>query len=552
MEFEALKLAVICARVSSDDPKHERLDDQLKECRKWAEEHEYRVVTEVVENGVSGGLAVEERPQLWKAIEQLRAGHIQALITRELDQLGRRLDTAALVEELSAYGDGVQFVRQPRLDDPEAEIIQNGLGGVIARLERQRIYRCTSQGRNRRAREGKGGGIGRLPRWLTWADEQIMLVDEEAHKVKTFLSKYAGRGSDVLAREAGFRPADINHLVLRNPAVAGRRYVFPLSPRPMSASDTQRRRRKVVWGEIAGAATVAEADVIAESHEMIIQHVPPLITWERFAEIQRLLTRSGTRGRPPKERLPLQGRVYCSVHELQYTPVGKPHIYGECTARKGQQARDHGKCVGPRVPWLEHRRGKRSLLSLVTEALGSPQAARRSVRDALTYIADQIDRLESETEDTDGKVDRLKQKKARLALLWADGDMPDESWKTQKTRIDRQISEANRRAADHKGELRRLTGLREQQIFLNESLEFGLNPYALFQMASLENNLIDDLAQQFDLRIYVETDRLRIEGTIPVKAVDLSPSETDSKCSRVEIEANGVKNSKLSGRRTSR
>ena len=86
MEIEPLKLAVICARVSSDDPQHERLDDQLNECCKWAEENQYRVIADVVENGVSRGRAVEERPQLVKAIEQLRAGHIQALITRELDR----------------------------------------------------------------------------------------------------------------------------------------------------------------------------------------------------------------------------------------------------------------------------------------------------------------------------------------------------------------------------------------------------------------------------------------------------------------------------------
>ena len=73
-------------------------------------EHGYRIVNDVVENGVSGGLAVEQRPQLWNAIEKLRSGHIQALIIRELDRLGRRLDTAALIEELSSYGDGVLFV----------------------------------------------------------------------------------------------------------------------------------------------------------------------------------------------------------------------------------------------------------------------------------------------------------------------------------------------------------------------------------------------------------------------------------------------------------
>lgn len=531
-----MKTAIICARVSSDDPDQERLDDQLAECRRYAEENGYTVVSEVVENGVSGGTPVEKRPDLWRAIEQLRLGRIQAIIVRELDRLGRRLDTSALVEELAQYGDGVLFTRQPRQDDPEAEIIQLGLGAVIARLERQRIFRRTSTGRNRRAREGKST-LGKLPRWLTWRDEKCVLIENEARRVTAILNTFGVVGGNKLAVEHDLHPSSV-FTILTNPQVAGRRYVFPLPSKPIDRAEHQRQRRRVLR-EITLASTVEEADAIAERHGLIVQEVPRLIDWKRFSEIQQRLLRAGRsqRGRPPKERLPLQGRVQCAVHSLSYTPhrPGTGVIYAECTARRGHNARKYGKCVMPRLPWTEDTRRSRSLVSLVREglakALESPEALEKAAKDYLAGLQGRVAQLEAETGDVDSEIEALVDRKTRLALLWADGDMPDDAWQQAKGKLDRAFAQAERRAASVQSSLEELGQTREALRRASEFFQLGdaWVPIKTFMKAlgrTKRHFLKDDwmlnkAAQDFGLRIIVEADRLLLEGAIPLGEVPL-------------------------------
>jgi len=530
-----MKLAVICARVSSEDPHQERLDDQLAECRKWAEEHGYRIVTEVVENGVSGGLAVEERPQLSKAIEQLRAGHIQALITRELDRLGRRLDTAALVEELSAYGDGVQFVRQPRLDDPEAEIIQTGLGGLMARLERQRIYRRTSQGRNRRAREGKST-IGLLPSWLRVIDNEFVLVDDDARRVTSILSEFGRVGGYTLAKDQGMNPSSIMH-ILNNPAVAGRRYVSELPSKAVGKSERQRLRRAALR-EICLATTPEEADAIADRHSMILQKVPALISWERFADIQmRLLQMGGAqRGRPPKERLPLQGRIRCAIHGLAYTPH-RPStgvIHAECTARRGHNARQYGKCVTPRLPWMEDTRRSTSLVGLVRSALEraleTPAAIERATNDYIGTLEEQVDKLESEAGHADGEVEKLTTKLERISLLWADGSISDEAFQGEKRRIENHLRQAKDLVRLEADCLRALANARQSLRLAAAARPIGLRPGVTFVNMNDENEF-NEFIERFNVRIIVEQSRIRVEGLVPFDDIPLETAPKNSKSS---------------------
>lgn len=535
MAIEALKFAIICARVSSEDPQQERLDDQLAECRKWAEEHGYRIVNDVVENGVSGGLPVEQRPQLWNAIEKLRSGQIQALIIRELDRLGRRLDTAALVEELSAFGDGVLFVREPRQDDPEAEIIQLGLGGVMARLERARIYRRTAQGKNRIAAEGKGT-IGHLPSWLAWDDKRPLLVEAEADKVRAILQDYPRLGIEALALRYDIDKSRIRRL-LSNPALAGRRYVHPLPAKPLSKTAQQRRRRKVM-AEIALSSTIVEADAIAERHHLIMQEVPELISWERFHEIQTHLLEMGSaqRGRPPNQKLPLQGRVRCSVHGLAYTPrrTGNGFLYAECSVRRGRQAQKYGKCTLPRFPWLKDTSRNRSLLTLVREglekALETPAAIERGANDYIAALEARVDRLDREAGHADGEVEKLKTKLERVSLLWADGSISDEAFQEARRRVENQLTQAQTRILPMKECLRELASARQSLRLAETARPLGLRPGATFVNLNDENEF-EEVIERLSVRIIIEPSRIRVEGVVPLGDVPLEVEEKSLKSS---------------------
>lgn len=523
-----MKSAIICARVSNDDPNSERLDDQLAECRKWAEDHGYTVVGEVVENGVSGGKPIRQRAPAHRALEQLRAGQVNVVIWREIDRMGRRFDTAETIEEYQRYGDGIVFVRQPRPDDPIAEILQRGMGAVLARWERANIYQRTAQGRNRKAREGKPI-IGTLPRWLRWDEAQgVVLVEDEARKLVAILKDYGRLGLNTLAEKYELHPTSL-HLMLSNPGVAGRRYVFPLLANPPLKTDQQRRRRAAMR-EISLAPTIEEADAIAERYGLVRQEVPALVTWERFHEIQtRLLKMSGSqRGRPPKHPLPLQKRVRCGRHGLTYTPArtgSSGYVYAECSAHRGYQAHKYGRCDYPRFPWTRDTKRGRALVSLVEEALhdalASPEALERAARESEAYLVSQVDQLRARTGNVDEELGKLRAKKEKLALLWMDGDLPDARWQREKVKLDRAIRDLENRAAMLEEDRRQLRFYQAQLELIRKLPDVRVTVGAA--LPGFDD--LDRMAEYLDLQIIVEADKLRLLGLIPIADVTFKPEE---------------------------
>lgn len=531
-----MKTAIICARVSSDDPERDRLEDQLIECRKLAEDDGYTVVEEVIENGISGGLPFSKRPDAARVLGMLCEGKIQAVIWRELDRMGRRYDTAETIEEHQQYGDGILFARQPRLDDPVAEIIQRGIGGVLARWERANIYKRTINGRMRVARDGKGGPvIGSLPPWLRWTGTEYELVEPSASQIRAWCNEYGLVGGETLARRDNVNPKRV-YRTLGDPIIAGRRYTLELPETPYPSEQRRRQQRARVrhrldaLRQIASAPTIEEADALAKSLGLFVQEVPTLISWDRFAEIQRRLLASpsaGRRGRPPVTRYPLQGRVFCGKHGLAYTPRhsgggsrGRPgYIYAVCQRRVASVAQRYGQepCDYPRIPWVEDtKRGGQSLASMVEEKLrevmASPGGILRIIEDSIACMTAEIDQLEAATGDVAGQIRQLREKKERLGLLWADGDLPDERWESEKARIDRSIGELEHRdraAASNMERLAHLKAIRE------ESERTKANP-AFPPLLSIAFDTVDEMAERFSLRVVVEADRLVIHGDLPV------------------------------------
>src|SRR5712691_1932136 len=97
--------AGIVARLSNED-RGDSLDAQVEECRSWTAAKGYTVAAQHVwiEDDVSGSLSPVDRPVLKRALGALSSGQVQVLVLRDLDRLGRRLDTAQLIEEHQRYG----------------------------------------------------------------------------------------------------------------------------------------------------------------------------------------------------------------------------------------------------------------------------------------------------------------------------------------------------------------------------------------------------------------------------------------------------------------
>ncbi len=415
--------------------------------------------------------------------------------------------------------------------------------------ERVMIYDRTSAGRNKSARDGDGVGIGTLPKWLRFhhhartkngqiaaacedctTPEGYRLVDNESKRVKKLiLGGYAEQ------KRSGAPPHELVRL-RHESTVGGLRVLLPLRADSVEAEyrehqkEKRRRERKEMVQRVLACPTVDEAEVMARELGFITQRVPSPLTWQEFytARQAALAVPNATRGRPPKKRYPLQGRIICTQHNLTFTPRasnGTGFVYAACTCTIGHMAERHGLCLMPRIPWTHDTRRGRALVTLVREtlatALESPEAIDKAARDYLAGMQARIDQLAAGTGDLEAELERLKARKTKLGMLWADGDMPDDEWRKERARFNRQIAEIEEQLGrDDAQDLKKLQ--RRYKMAKAMLAEQGLgSAYSVETDGELQS-----VAEKIDLKVYVEADRLRLEGAIPLGEVLLQPDST--------------------------
>ena len=149
--------AAIYARLSSRDRKDgSKIEQQVKECRTYAKDTGLKVVSEFLDDGVSGSKI--SRPGLNKAIAAAENGKFDALIVRSHTRLARNSTVTGLLQaQLESTGVAIHYVQLGGTVDREssAGVWTDGIMKLKAEAERVDIRRRTMEGRYRRAKEGK-------------------------------------------------------------------------------------------------------------------------------------------------------------------------------------------------------------------------------------------------------------------------------------------------------------------------------------------------------------------------------------------------------------
>ena len=102
------------------------------------------------------------------------------------------------------------------------------------------------------------------------------------------------------------------------------------------------------------------------------------------------------------------------------------------------------------------------MFEALSEALRSPEGLLLAAEDHITALRARADQLSAETGDLDRETSQLTERKTKLALLWADGNLPEERWRSEKARLDRQIAEVEGRATGVASGLKSLGEVRWQ------------------------------------------------------------------------------------------
>jgi site-specific DNA recombinase len=234
--------AAIYARVSSArQKKDETIASQTAALRAHAKQHGLEVPEEWVfeDEGHSGASLV--RPALERLRDLIAGVGVEVVLCYSPDRLARKFAyQALLIEEFARAGTRVEFIKGPRGDTPEDQLMVQ-FQGMFAEYEKAQILERYRRGKAHRARTGSinvlsGAPFGyRYVRKSTHAGATYEIVEHEAALVAELFRRYAEEGASLaeltrwltsqgVPTRTGKHRWDRSVIwgMLRNPAYAGR------------------------------------------------------------------------------------------------------------------------------------------------------------------------------------------------------------------------------------------------------------------------------------------------------------------------------------------
>lgn len=173
------------------------LDVQQQQVRECSKRVGFRLVATTRDEGVSGGLEVEERPGLAEALAMLEAGEANVLVVARLDRLARKLtiQEAALAHAwrhgARVWSCDIGEVLQDDPDDPMRTAMRQ-MAGVFAQLERGMIRARMREGRRRKAERG-GYAFG-SPAFGYHSQNGVLVPDEREQAALTRMVELQAEG----------------------------------------------------------------------------------------------------------------------------------------------------------------------------------------------------------------------------------------------------------------------------------------------------------------------------------------------------------------------
>ena len=122
-------IAVIYARYSSDNQREASIEDQLRECYKWADAHGVKVIAEYCDYAISG--RTDDRPQFQRMISDAEQGLFTAVIVYQTSRFARnRFDAALYKRRLNKSGVSIHYASMEIPDGPEGIILESLMEGL--------------------------------------------------------------------------------------------------------------------------------------------------------------------------------------------------------------------------------------------------------------------------------------------------------------------------------------------------------------------------------------------------------------------------------------
>jgi len=318
--------AAIYARVSSARQREEQtIGSQTAALVEAAERWGLEVPPEWVfeDEGYSGATLI--RPALERLRDLAAQVPIDVVLCYSPDRLARRYAyQALLIDEFARAGSEIRFVKGPRAETPEDELMIQ-FQGMIAEYERAQIVERTRRGKAHRARAGVANVLSGAPYGYQYvrrsedADARYEIIEDEARVVRELFRRYVEDhvplaelvrwlAAEAIPTSTGKARWDRSTIwgMLRNPAYAGRA-AFAKTVRTdqrAALNRTARRQGRAVSRHAASRPRARE--------DWIEIPVPAIVSEETFeAAARRLEDNRRFAARNTKVASLLMGLVVC-------------------------------------------------------------------------------------------------------------------------------------------------------------------------------------------------------------------------------------------------
>jgi site-specific DNA recombinase len=145
----------IYARVSTEEQASAgTIEAQLHACREYCASRGYSVIAEFCDEGVSGTVPFQDRPEAARLLEMAGQGIFERTIIYCVDRLARAVVAAAVARKALEAAAPAEFVTQSFDGTPEGRLMFNQFA-AFAEYEREVIARRTKLGRYKSARNGR-------------------------------------------------------------------------------------------------------------------------------------------------------------------------------------------------------------------------------------------------------------------------------------------------------------------------------------------------------------------------------------------------------------
>ena len=189
-----MKKAAIYARVSTNG---QTTDNQVRELRKVAKRHGWKIVAEFIDHGVSGAKGRDKRLELDKLLKAANRREFDIIMAWSVDRLGRSLQhLVGFLDDIHAKGVDL-YLHQQNIDTstPSGKAMFQ-MAGVFAEFERSMIQERVKAGLERARAQGKV--LGR-PKVSSRVEARIR-KERTAGKGILKIAKELGVGTSVVQR----------------------------------------------------------------------------------------------------------------------------------------------------------------------------------------------------------------------------------------------------------------------------------------------------------------------------------------------------------------